>query len=50
MGAPLLLGNLADRIGINAAQIVIVLFLVLAFVACWVGNVLQHRASREVSH
>jgi fucose permease len=50
MGAPLLLGNLADRIGINAAQVVIVLFLVLAFAACQVGNLLQHRASREVSH
>ena len=34
MGAPLLLGNLADRIGIGPAQAVIVLLLLLAFGMC----------------
>ncbi len=47
MGAPLLLGNLADRIGISAAQVVIVLMLGLAFGACQVAGWLRKQECRR---
>lgn len=46
MGAPLLLGNLADRIGISSAQGIIVLLLALAFGSCriaaWLSKQERH--------